>query len=618
MSARRRQTSNGKTPSKQAGRETAFLRRGVSGCVSNIGSRVTNVVSGVFNVVSRVTNVVSGVFNVVSRVSNVVSGVFNVVSGVVFAVFFAVFFGIGLGLAGGSGCGLLEAPDFTGARFETGVAPYEDQGTLELCIGPHRVGQPDTELSGFCVPEGTSDTLQPCEEDRDCRGREMCVCGRCMVKFCTRNDECGPNATCDFTASRCVQTCDDVCDCEGPNARCDIGMCQQMCLVNAECQTGEICSLSRARCLTVPCSSSADCFPEEECLIQREPRYVSGPTVLAADGQLEMWADMDVLGQRMIFRAQSTDPRRFRFAARSVLEPPVCQQGQICEEYASPTVIQSTGGLVMFFVKGLFLYDSSQEAVCGNGVCELAESHVGVCPRDCTSEGIFRAVSTDGTSWTIDPPEPVLAPYYNWEQGGLFSPSALLDPHSGELMLYYETGDGSAIGLARSSDPTGAVFPDPSADNPTVECGVRCRVLLPQEVTHPILWRAVDAVRSPMVRAERDFSGRIVFRMWFSAWGYESPMATSFGTTEQIPANYSIGYAGSADGTQWEIWPFNPVFDRIYPNTFVNHASEVSPFVLPFGGVYYMYYCGADREGQTWENLGYAINTPALPGNERD
>jgi hypothetical protein len=518
-------------------------------------------------------------------------------------------------LLAGLGCGMLDEPEFTGARMSTGVAPYEDMGTLEMCIGPHRVGFPDSELSGFCVPEGTSGALEGCETDEDCRGREMCVCGRCMVKFCTRNDECGEGATCDFTANRCVQTCEDVCDCDGPNARCDIGMCQQMCLVNAECQTGEICSLSRARCLTVPCSSDADCFPEEECLIQREPRYVSGPTAVEAGGRLEMFADMDVLGQRMIFRADGEGPTRFQFQARSVLEPPVCRQGETCEEYRSPTVVHDGSGYVMFFVKATFLYDSSQEPVCGNGVCELTESHVGVCPTDCSSDGIFRAVSSDGRQWVIDPPGPVLEPYYDWENGQLDSPSALYHPLTGELLLYYETGDGGAIGLARSISASWEGFSDPSADDPTEVCGARCRVLVPDDVSHPILWREVDTVRTPMVMVEDDFSGRPVFRMWFSAWGYESPMATSFGTTEQIPANYSVGYAGSPDGQTWEVWPFNPVFDRILPNTFVNHASEVSPFVMRHGDSYYMYYCGVDRDGTAWENLGYAINTPPIPSD---
>ncbi len=511
------------------------------------------------------------------------------------------------------GCGMADHSPFPGLALKSGVGPYLDMGMLDMCIGPHRVGLPDSELSGFCVPMNTPAELTPCFEDEDCDSREMCVCSRCMVKFCTRNDECGKNFRCDFIANRCVQKCEDACDCTGPNPRCDIGMCQQMCLVNAECQTGEICSLSRARCITVPCSSNDDCFPDEECLIQREPRYVSGPSLLSTGAEIRLWVDMDVYGQRMIFAAYSYDPMSFDFRARAVLEPERCRQNQDCEEYRNPSVVKTESRFVMFFEKGIIHFDSSDNAVCGDGICEVSdnrnESHVGVCPEDCGSEGIFRAVSEDGLEWVIDPQTPVLTPYYYWESEGLFSPAAVVHPETGQIHLYYEAGRGRGIGMATASaESGGSFFPDPAVDSPSLECGVRCRVLRPEKISTPILWRNVSSIRTPMAAIEKDTAGFWVFRMWFSAWGYESPLATSFGTVEQIPPNYSIGYAGSPNGIDWEIWPFNPVFDRIYPNTFVNHASELSPYVLNFNGDYFMYYCGADREGSSWENLGLAIN----------
>ena len=517
------------------------------------------------------------------------------------------------------GCGNLDDQSFKGFHFNTGMGPYKDMGGLEMCIGPHRIGLPDSEMGGFCVPAGSSASLQLCSTDIDCNTREKCVCGRCIVKFCTRNDECGEGFSCDFTANRCVRQCDDVCDCSGPNARCDIGMCQQMCLVNAECQTGEICSLSRARCLTVPCADKSDCFPDEECIIQREPRYVSGPSVVSQSGPLRLWVDMDVFGQRMVFGAQSFDPKRFDFKAKAALEPERCRQDQDCEEYRNPSVVALGSQFVMFFEKGIIHFDSADEQVCGDGVCEVSgernESHIGVCPEDCGTEGIFRAVSEDGFEWIIDPEEPVLTNYYIWESEGLFSPSAVVHPETGELYLYYEAGRGDGIGVVKAVDALSGVFPDPSQDSPGERCGVRCQVLRPQDVSTPILWRDVGSVGTPMVAIEKEASGGWLFRMWFSAWGYESPEATSFGTVEQIPANYSIGYAGSPDGFLWEVWPFNPVFDRIYPNTFVNHASEISPYVIRFGTDYYMYYGGADREGVTWENLGLAINSPPILGD---
>jgi hypothetical protein len=441
-----------------------------------------------------------------------------------------------------------------------------------------------------------------------------------MVKFCTRNDECGSDGRCDFTASRCIQPCKDLCDCEGPNARCDIGMCQQMCLVNAECQTGEICSLSRARCLTVPCSNDADCFPEEECLIQREPRYVSKPAMAELAGTLTAWVDMDVHGQRMIFSGRAASPKAVSFQARAVLQPPQCIQDAYCDEYRSPSVVRTPQGYAMFFVKSSFWWDSSQPPQCGNGECELGESQVGRCPDDCATEGIMRATSTDGVNWIVNPadaqglPVALLLPYYTWEGGKLDSPMAVIDRY-GYLRLYYEADNGNAIGVALAQDSTGSLWEPTDRDPPDAACGTaRCRVLVPDQLSHQILWREVRRVRTPFVMLEEDFEGHPYFRMWFSAWGFESPTATSFGTVEQIPGNYSIGYAASENGTTWEIWPFNPVFDRIKPNTFVNHTSELDPMVLRWRGKYYLFYSGAERDGQSWENMGVAVNPPSATG----
>ena len=60
-------------------------------------------------------------------------------------------------------CGLLDEEQFPGARFPTGTAPYQDLGPVDLCIGSHRVGSPDTEMSGFCVPKGTRDSAADCQ-----------------------------------------------------------------------------------------------------------------------------------------------------------------------------------------------------------------------------------------------------------------------------------------------------------------------------------------------------------------------------------------------------------------------------------------------------------------------
>ncbi len=510
-----------------------------------------------------------------------------------------------------AGCGMAPQPEFTGARSPTGVAPYRGQGALEICIGPHRVGPPGSELGGFCVPKGTSQNLAPCSTDSDCPGREHCVCGRCMVKYCTRNDECGPDEMCDFSANRCVKRCTTECDCPGPNARCDLGMCQQMCLVDAECQTGEVCSLSRGRCLTVPCHSDEDCFEDEECLIEREPRHVAAPSVLAeGPGRFRFFFDMDVYGQKMIFSGMG-DEHQVSVQPRSVLEPPACVQGTTCYDYTEPTVFRYRDRYVMFFVRTPFLYDSSREPECGNGVCELGENRITGCPGDCPSDGIFRAESTDGTNWRISPESAVLVAHYDWEEGDLRAPWALVSADGARLFVYYESGHRHAIGRAETEDLSGSSFPDPAVDQPDAVQGVRKLVLTPREVEAPPLWRGIDQVGMPYVSVDEDALGRTFYRMWFAARGFESGTASSFGSEpEQIPANTSIGYAGSPDGLAWEVWPYNPVFDRIEPNTFVNHASEFYPRVVGTGDRFLLFFCGSDRDETSWENVGVAVNPP--------
>ena len=127
-----------------------------------------------------------------------------------------------------------------------------------------------------------------------------------------------------------------------------------------------------------------------------------------------------------------------------------------------------------------------------------------------------------------------------------------------------------------------------------------------------LLWRNVTRVRSPYLLLDRDFDGEPLYRLYFSARGFESPQASSFGTVDQIPSNYSIGYAASLDGLAFEVYPYNPIFDRIYPNTFVNHASELAPAVLRVGEETLLFYATADRDLGAGENLRVAVNPPLL------
>lgn len=480
---------------------------------------------------------------------------------------------VGCALAA-AGCTLMDEPLWSGTRLSSGVGPYRELGGVEVCVSDHRLGTPESSLAGFCVPRAAP-ARAPCYRDDDCAGRESCVCGFCTIKYCTRNDECGEGRSCDFTLSRCVKRCETDCDCDGPNARCDIGMCQQLCIVNSECQSGEICSLSRARCISVPCSGDGDCFPDEECVIQREPRQVTEPTVLIDPhtGGLVAFFDMIHSGpyerpRHMIFRAVTSDGAHWSVdPAAPVLEP------DIPDDYRAPTVVATATGFVLFLESG-------------------------------AGAGILRAESADGRSWTFAPDTPVLAPSAPWEDGRVAAPAAVVGP-DGRLRLYYEFGQGDGIAVVTADDGLGLQIPV-APDRRTV-------VLTPGDVTHELLWRNVTRVRSPVARVVEDGLGIPRFELLFSARGFESPEASSFGTVEQIPSNYSIGYAASADGETFEVYPFNPVFDRVVPNTFVNHSSELAPALVVYDGRTLLFFAGADRDLGAWENLRLAVNPPPLP-----
>ncbi len=98
--------------------------------------------------------------------------------------------------------------------------------------------------------------------------------------------------------------------------------------------------------------------------------------------------------------------------------------------------------------------------------------------------------------------------------------------------------------------------------------------------------------------------------MWVSAYGFESGIAESFGTIDQVRANLSIGYLVSRDGESFQKFAFNPVFDRVAPNSFVNHESETSPAIVRRSKKTFLFYGIANADSTTWNNLGWAVNPP--------
>jgi len=462
-------------------------------------------------------------------------------------------------------CTLDSQEVYSGVGIVTGVAPFEEKGPLEVCVATHRIAPPGGQLGGFCQ-KLDAPILEDCSSDGDCQGREGCVCGKCTVKYCTRSDECPDDMTCDFQNSRCVLKCRSDCDCPGPNGRCDLGICQQMCIIDGECQAGELCSVNRARCITAPCGIDSDCFPDEECVIQVEPRLLKEPSPLeGADGVLYLFLEMNqgAFERSVLFRATSRDGIIWHMTPPApVLESSAADNYHI----GAPTVILLEGRHVMYF-----------------------EINRGA--------SIGRAVSEDGRRWTRDA-APVLVPEAG--ETALRAPAAVRDPLTGRVRLYYEVGDGVQIRTVVSADAQGASF-----------AGAERRVVLfPHQLIDPVLWRAVSRVHSPFVLVEGDGAGGTLFKLWVSAYGFESGIAESFGTIDQVRANLSIGYLVSRDGENFERFAFNPVFDRVAPNSFVNHESEASPAIVRRGQRTFLFHGIADADSTTWNNLGWAVNPP--------
>ncbi|MBN2724193.1 MAG: hypothetical protein JXR95_09000 [Deltaproteobacteria bacterium] len=468
------------------------------------------------------------------------------------------------------GCTMQSQDHYSGVYIESGAGPWEDMGPLEMCIGYHRIAPPGVPLGGFCQKRDNP-VPDTCVYDSQCNGRMACVCGQCTVKYCTRSDECPENMKCDFNSKRCVISCETDCDCPGANPRCDLGMCQQMCIVDGECQQGEICSLSMARCITAPCSNDSECYDDEECVIQMEPRIAKEvSTVPGNDGYLWMFLEMDQgsFERRVIFRARSFDGKRWEmFPAAPVIESFEQDNYQV----GSPSVVFTQGRYIMYFEIG-------------------------------DGEGIGRAESTDGRNWTRDA-LPVISP-----ADGEFevrNPSAVVEPLSGLIRVYFDTGDGAEIKAQQSVDALGSLFEDPAND-----FSVRKSVLRPSYLDDGILWRGLSRVRSAFVMVDEDDNGDPLFLMWVAAKGYESSEASSFGTVDQVRANYSVGFLASRDGYQFTPYPFNPVFDTIEPNSFVNHLSEISPSVIKTGSGYFLYYGGSDADLTEYSNISWARNPP--------
>jgi hypothetical protein len=449
-----------------------------------------------------------------------------------------------------AGCGLAPQDSLTGRRAADGIAPWQDLGAIELCLGNERVGPEGSATGGLCVDRNTPPE-RTCNTDADCATRELCSCGRCTVKFCSSNAECGRGRACAFSERRCLPTCRVDTDCPEENELCSGGMCRALCGSVADCQTGEICGRNN-RCVVATCAGGADCQAGEICRVQRVPRATGQPSALALPPPNPALAPSFVLYLEMadlsglvtqVWRATSPDGIHFRFdPAQPVLAGPA----------RAPSAV-----------------------VVGERVRLYHE----------VAAGVAVAESQDGVAFG---PASLVIP------GDYRAPGAAVTP-AGGVLVYVQIADRRGIALW-----SGAGAPQP--------------VFSAAHATDPVLWREVERVGSPAALVEAGVLEEPTVHLWFDAYGKESGPSVQFGEVVEMPPNDSIGFASTRLAAPLELrsYPFNPVFDRIV--AFLAHRAELAPSVVRVPGErrYLLYYSGASGDGQEQDGIGVAVNPPLM------
>jgi hypothetical protein len=441
-------------------------------------------------------------------------------------------------------CGFLPEDSFTGKRIGDGIAPWTDLGPVLVCFGSESLGPPTSTPGGFCSSINTTEA--PCVDDGDCRSRESCMCGRCTVAYCTASSDCGGGRVCTFTENRCDVSCANQFDC-ADGEECFNGTCRGRCFSDEECQSGEVCN-SESYCITVDCADSDACQSGESCKVQRVPRQALEPTALVEDAptRVVLWlelADEGQLERRRIWRAVSNDGRSFRIDPAQ----PVLDDGL---DTRAPSVVRTPTGFAMYYE-----WNAGAE--------------------------IRVATSADGTRFGT----PTTAIVGGTGAAAARAPAAVVLP-DGKVAVYYQIGDGAAVGLAVGPVGEALATRDPvlTPEKATIEPSGRAAPF----------WDDITALRSPSALLTDSPDGASL-RLWFSGFGRESADTFEFGEMKPVPANHSIGYAaGSLDALDTVVpWPYGPVVDRV--DAFLDHREELTPGVVRLGGddAYLLYYVEA-------------------------
>ncbi len=455
-------------------------------------------------------------------------------------------------------CGLGPSPDAQDPPAGAGNAPWAELGAATVCLGNLAIDAPTAVPGGLCLSPLTPGT-HGCDTASECRSRESCVCGVCVVAYCATLSDCPDDRICDFGTHRCDHTCTKDTQC-ADGEQCLAGACRGRCATSSECEHGEVCDRNHV-CITDDCVDASGCLGGETCEMQRTPRQLLEPDPVRVGDTTVIYFDLAPPDQplaRAIWRATSRDARHF------VVDP------------AAPIIAAGWGPSTVTAGGTTYLYYED-------------------------AAGLEVATSTDGVAFGA----PALA-----LAGPAAAPGAVI--LDGTVAVYYQR-DGS-IGLA--TGPLGGAL----ADQGTVLSPADVTVGDPTNPTGAF-WNPVTRLSSPHpVLAGPDGAGPVAgatVHLYFAAFGQESAPAIKHDLPSPIPPNVSIGFAAAEPGEpgMLAVWPYGPIYDHV--DVFTQHDDELGPAAVRLEAGWRLYYIDATRDPPAGVDGPYLIGRLVVLGSGR-
>jgi hypothetical protein len=286
---------------------------------------------------------------------------------------------------------------------------------------------------------------------------------------------------------------------------CSSGGCATPCQGSDGCGRGGRCDLLSGSCRADPCEDDATCGAGRRCDLAELPAGLREPAWLSASEVVVETRERDGAAIRpRVRRGALGADGRLRLETTPLLD-----------NAGAPAPLRAGGSAAHLYTE--------------------------------TPDG--RIERRPLTNATPGPAELALEPREPWEQGRVGSPSVV--EFRGETLLFYEAGDGAAIGLARP--------------------GERRLLLTPASLERPGRWQKIERVGAP----DAVSSGGLLL-VYFTARGVEGAPATQ-GAQEFPPeSNESLGLMASEDGVHFDVAPGPVVARRSNLRTYLGERESAA------------------------------------------